>query len=264
MAASKAAATMGKKARLHVKVDTGMGRLGLRTDEAAEVVERISDLPHIEIAAVWSHFATADEEDQTYARKQLTRFQQVLAEIGKRGITIPLRHMANSAGILTLPDAHFDMVRPGIMLYGVPPRKNMQTSSRLVPVMSLVSFVSFLKEVEAGAGISYGRTFVTRNRTRIATVPVGYADGYFRGLSNRSHVLIRGARYPVVGTVSMDQIMVEVGIDSPVAENDVVTLIGKDGNEEITAHELADILGTIPYEIMCAVSSRVARVVVPD
>jgi alanine racemase len=130
--------------------------------------------------------------------------------------------------------------------------------------MSVVSFVSFLKEVEAGSATSYGRAFVARNRTRIATVPIGYGDGYFRGLSNRSHVLIRGNRYPVVGTVSMDQIMVEVGKESPVRENDTVTLIGRDGKEEITTHEIADILETIPYEIVCAVSARVPRVIAPS
>ena len=263
-AINEVAGTAGRRPKVHVKVDTGMGRLGMNTREAAGVIERIAHLDNVEVAAVWSHFATADEEDQTYARKQLARFHEVLDDIGRKGIPVPLRHMANSAGILTLPESHFDMVRPGIMLYGVPPRKNMTIRHPLSPVMSVVSFVAFLKEVDAGSGISYGKTFVTRTRTRIATVPIGYADGYFRGLSNRSHVLIRGTRYPVVGTVSMDQIMVEVGMDSNVRENDIVTLIGRDGKEEITAHELADILGTIPYEIMCAVSSRVARVLAQD
>jgi alanine racemase len=261
---SAAAGRAGRKAVVHAKVDTGMGRLGMSHLDAPALLESIAMMPGLELRGVYSHFATAEESDQTYAREQLARFLAVLEGLERKKIEIPLRHMANSAAILSLPESYFDMVRPGLMLYGYAPREDMAQKHPLLPVMALKSRVSFLKTVEAGSAISYGRKHIARKRTVIATVPVGYADGYFRSLTNRANVLINGERYPVVGTVCMDHVMVDVGLGSTVQEGDTVTLLGQDGAETITAWDLSREIGTVPYEITCAVSPRVPRVYLPD
>jgi alanine racemase len=255
-----AAVRAGVTAPVHVKVDTGMGRLGIPFEVAASLVEQIARLPGLEIVGIYSHFATADEADQTYARMQLGRFQRVLEELGKKKIEIPLRHMANTAAIMTLPDSHFNLVRPGIMLYGLSSRRSNHLEEQLRPVMSLQSWVAQVKTVEAGTSISYGRRYTACSPTCIATVPIGYADGYPRSLGNRATVLIRGTRYPVVGTICMDHLMVDVGPGADIQEGDVVTLIGRNGGEYISCWEVADLLGTVPYEVMCGVSARVPRI----
>lgn len=249
----------GRKARVHVKIDTGMGRLGLNQAAAGEEIQTIARLPWIDLVGVYSHFATSEDPDQTFARKQLDVFCRVLADLERRGIPIRLRHMANSGAILDLPGSHFEMVRPGLMLYGYAPRPDMKQQSALSPVMSLVSNVAFLKRVAANTSISYGRRYFAPRETKIATVPVGYGDGYFRLLTGKVEVLIRGRRYPVAGTICMDQMMVDVGPESDVREGDAVTLIGQDGKEAIWCWELANKIGTIPYEITCLVTSRVPR-----
>ncbi|MCK5572992.1 MAG: alanine racemase, partial [Bacteroidetes bacterium] len=188
-----------------------------------------------------------------------SRFQDLLLELDRRKIEIPLRHMANSGAIISLADAHLDMVRPGIMIYGYPPRNNMPERFPLRPVLSLKSRVAQLKTVDAKTSISYGRKYFTRRETDIATVPVGYADGYTRILTNNSEALIRGRRFPVVGTVTMDQIMIDVGPRGGVSEGDEVTLIGRDGDQIITAWDISESAETIPYEVTCLITPRVPR-----
>ncbi|MBM2842102.1 MAG: alanine racemase, partial [Bacteroidetes bacterium] len=241
-----------RKARIHVNVDTG----------AAEFVEQVARMKWLDIAAIYSHFATSEDPDQTFAKEQLKRFQTVLDELNKRRIEIPLKHMANTGAIMSLPESHFDLVRPGFMMYGYTPRKGMDTSNQLKPVMSIVAKVSLLKKVEKGTSISYGRKYIAPYDTHIATVPIGYGDGYSRMLTGKSDVIIRGKRYPVAGAVTMDHIMVDVGAKDEVEVGDNVTIMGSDGRESISAYDIADRLGTIPYEVICMVTDRVPRVVV--
>jgi len=260
---NQAAQRAGRVARVHVKVDTGMGRLGVLHHEAADVVERIARLGSIELEGVYSHFATSEESDRAFAKLQLSRFQDLLLELDRRKVEIPLRHMANSGAIISMPDSHFDMVRPGIMIYGYPPGRGMPERYPVRPVMSIKSRVASIKTVGAKTSISYGRRYFTREKTVIATIPIGYADGYTRILTNRSRALIRGRAYPVVGTVTMDQVMVDVGPGGGVCEGDEVTLIGRDGDELITAWDIADLAETIPYEVTCLIAPRVPRVYLP-
>ncbi|MGA9115389.1 MAG: alanine racemase [Bacteroidota bacterium] len=259
-AISAAACRMGTPARVHVKVDTGMGRLGVSHAEAGELIEAMLRLPRLELAGVYSHFATSENADRSYAREQLARFNRVLEELERRNVEVPLRHMANTGAIFNLPEAHFDMVRPGIALFGYTPAQAVEGGEELRPVMNLLSRVSHLKQVEKGTNVSYGRQHTTTRRTCIATVPIGYGDGYLRALTHKAEVLIRGTRYPSVGAISMDHLMVDVGEKSPVEVDDRVTLIGTDGAERITCWELAEKLGTIPYEITCLITPRVLRV----
>ncbi len=250
----------GKRVRAHLKIDTGMERIGVHAENAMPFIERVCGLKNIEVAGLYSHFATADESDKTFAQEQLLRFTAVLECVRQKGIEIPFQHIANSGGILDLPQSYFSMVRPGIMLYGIYPSEETSESIPLQPVLSLRSRVVFLKEVSEGTSISYGRKFTTAHRTRIATVPIGYGDGYSRLLTNDVDVLIRGKRYPVVGTICMDQIMVDVGIDSNVHVGMDVTLIGDDGDEMISGWEISNKLKTIPYEVLTNIAARVPRV----
>jgi alanine racemase len=255
----EAAARLGKRAMIHVKVDTGMGRLGFSVPEAISAIERMSRMKGVTLAGLYSHFATSEDRDQSFARGQVDRFREIIASLAARGISIPLKHMANSGAIIALPDAHFDMVRPGIMLYGYPPGRDMDQRFPVRPVMSLVSQITFLKTVDAGTSISYGRKYFTAQRTAVATVPIGYADGYARLLTGRAEALVRGRRYPVVGTICMDAVMLDLGPNTDVAEGDVVTFIGEDGVERITAWDIAARIGSIPYEVTCLITKRVQR-----
>ena len=256
---SAAASRAGKTCRIHIKVDTGMTRLGFPDRAAPDEITSCLRLPRLELAGVYSHFATADEPDSAFALSQLARFRQVLEQIRKRGIVPPLVHMANSGAIINLPDARFDMVRPGIMLYGYTPSRTMEEKHPVSPALSLVSKISMLRAVEASTTVSYGRRYAAPGSTVIATVPVGYGDGYSRLLTGRAAVLIRGRRYPVVGTICMDHVMVDLGPESDCRAGDTVTLIGRDGGESISAWDIARTLGTIPYEVTCAVASRIPR-----
>ena len=258
-AIASAARVTGSPARVHVKVDTGMGRLGVDSTDAAEFVERVARRRGVELAGVFSHFATSEESDRTFADQQLRRFDAVLGDLGHRKVDVPLRHMANSGAIIALPESHYDMVRPGIMLYGYPPANGMAERFPVRPVMSLRSRVSYVKMMDGGVSISYARRYFTGGRTVIATIPVGYADGYFRLLTNRTSVLIRGRRYPVVGTICMDHMMADLGPVTDVEEGDTVTLVGTDGPESISGWDISDVLGTIPYEVTCAITPRVWR-----
>lgn len=262
LALAAAARRVGKKARVHIKVDTGMGRLGfLLGKETVETIYRLAHLPLLEVEGIYTHFAAADEPDKEYTEEQFARFQWLLKQLAARGVFIRWRHCANSAAILDLPYTHLDLVRPGITLYGLFPSPAVRRDLvRLRPVMSLKARVAFVKEVPPGTSISYGRTYITPKRTRVATVPLGYADGYSRLFSNKSEVLIKGRRAPVIGRVCMDQLIVDVGHIPDVAQGDEVVLLGRQGEEEITADELAAHLGTINYEIICMISERIPRV----
>ncbi len=258
-ALAREASESGKRAKVHIKVDTGMGWVGVPWEEASSFLQRTSQLRSLDIVGIYTHFATSDEKDTSFAYLQLRRFNRVLDEIKAKGINIPLRHAANSGAILNLPEAYLDMVRPGIMIYGYYPSQGAFKNLPLKPALTLKSRVIFVKKVAAGTSISYGRDYVTPRETSIATLPIGYADGYNRLLSNWGEVLIRGRRYPVVGRVCMDQIMVDVGEDE-VQVGDEVVLIGRQGKEEISMYEVCQKLNTIPYEVCCWISERVPRV----
>jgi len=257
------ARTTGVRARVHVKVDTGMGRLGLPPASALHVIELVSRSQWLELAGVYSHFATSEDPDQAFAREQLSRFHDLLDAAARAGIHIPLCHMANSGAIISFPDSHLDLVRPGIMLYGYPPGHGMPERYPVVPVLSLTSRIAFLKTVPAGTSISYGRRYFTRGSTRVATVPMGYADGYPRSLLGKASALVDGVRYPVVGTICMDQLMLDLGPGSDVEVGDEVVLIGQSQSERITAWDIAELVGSIPYEITCVITQRVRREYIP-
>jgi alanine racemase len=252
----------GRKIKCHIKVDTGMGRVGINFKDAFEFVRNLNErYENLVIEGIYTHFATSDEKDKTYANLQFKRFTELIQALESIGIKIPIKHCANSGAILDLPQTHLDMVRPGIMLYGYHPSLDVLNKVELRPVMTLKSKVAFLKVVEPGTSVSYGRRFITQKKTRIATIPIGYADGYNRLLTNRGKVLINGRIFPVVGTVTMDQIMVDVGLEDEVKVGDDVILFG---DSEITAWDVAKLIGTIPYEVCCNVSARVPRVYLRD
>lgn len=259
-ALSTKAKELGKLAKVHIKVDTGMGRVGVAWEKAAEFVQKVMELNHFQIVGIYTHFANADEKDKSFAQIQLKRFRHVLTELDEKKIRIPLKHAANSGAILDLPDSYFDMVRPGIMMYGYYPSLETSESIAIEPSMSIKSRVIFVKEVEEGTPISYGLTFRANKKTKIATVPIGYGDGFNRLLSNQAEVLIQRQRFPVVGRVTMDQIMVDVGCESPVMIGDEVVLLGRQGCEEITIYEICKKLNTIPYEVTCWISERMPKV----
>ena len=250
-----------KQLSVHVKVDTGMGRLGIRPEDTASFLQRCRDFPRLKVRGLMSHFPRADEADKSYSLKQLADFGQ-LAE-ATAGYGIEIRHMANSAAIFDLPQSHFDAVRPGIALYGLPPSATMANRrvGELKPVLEWKSQIIFLKEVAAGAGLSYGHAYYTRKPSMIATVPIGYGDGLARNLSNKLEVLVRGVRCPQVGRITMDMSLIDVtALRGQVETGDEVVVIGQQGNEKITAEELATKLGTINYEIVTCISRRVPRV----
>lgn len=257
---SEAAGRIRKKVRIHAKIDTGMGRLGMDFRQAAHIVETAARCPHVELMGIYSHFATSDDPDLSFALGQLHHFNSVLEQLQRQKVNVGLRHMANSGAILTMPESYFDMVRPGIMIYGYPPRRGMISKVPLKPVLSLVSNVAMVKSVDANTSISYSRRYFTRTKTRIATIPIGYADGFVRLMTNKAEAIIEGKRYPVVGTVCMDHVMADVGPGDEVHEGDEVVLIGRDGSEVIDAWDIAEKVGTIPYEVTCLITQRVARI----
>lgn len=250
---SEAASRLGMPAPVHIKVDTGMGRLGVPADRFHEFLKAFKTLPGIVLEGLLSHFAVADEADKSYSEIQVRNFRQALETAAGMGLEIPYAHISNSAGILDLPHAHFQLVRPGIMLYGSAPSVEPAHPARLLPVMTFKSRILQLKEVPAGHPIGYGRTHVTQGPARIATVPVGYDDGYSRLLSNRGSVLVRGRRAPLAGRVSMNMITLDVTHIPDAQEDDEVVLLGAQGDARISAEELADLCGTISYEIYCGI-----------
>ncbi|PKL16801.1 MAG: alanine racemase [Spirochaetae bacterium HGW-Spirochaetae-5] len=255
--------------KVHIKVDTGMGRLGFLADgltseqcyyPLAEEIKKISELPFIEIEGVYSHFANSDVKDKTHAREQLIFFLKLKNDLDNLLTEKPLYHMANSAGIMEIPESHFDLVRPGIIMYGQYPSDEVDKSKiDLKPVMSFKSKIIHVKTVAAGFKVSYGSTFVTDRETVIATVPAGYADGLSRLLSSKGDMLVRGKRAPILGRVCMDLTMIDVTNIDGVSLNDQVVIIGSQGNESITADEIAVKTGTINYEVLTSIAPRVTR-----
>ncbi|NLJ73686.1 MAG: alanine racemase [Firmicutes bacterium] len=256
---SRAACRLEKTARVHIKVDTGMGRLGLSPHEALDLVEMVQELPGLEIQGVFTHFACADCSDLEYTQWQWGRFQQLMHELQNRRVSIPYYHAANTAATLFFPQSHLDIARVGLALYGMYPDHRRPIELR--PALSLRTKVAFVKRVPAGSAISYESTYVTWKETSIAVLPIGYADGLSRQLSNKGVVLIKGTACPIVGRVTMDHTMVDVG-DLPVQIGDDVVLIGEDGSLAVTADDWARWNGTINYEVTCMLSSRVERVYV--
>lgn len=246
----------------HIKLDTGMNRIGFRVNsETADIIERISQMPNIHINGMFSHFATADEGDKTFTELQFGRFLWMVQELEKRGIKIPILHIANSAAIIDFPQANLDMVRAGIMMYGVYPSHEVdRTRVDLKPVMSLKTKITHIKVMEAEEGLSYGLKDTVKKGSVIATIPVGYADGYMRGLSGKAEVLIKGLRAPVRGRICMDQCMIDVTGVKGAQIGDEVVLFGKQGDSTLFIDELADKAGTISYELMCMIGRRVPRI----
>lgn len=259
---SSIAVAKNKICHIHIKIDTGMSRIGFQVNEdtAATIVE-ISKLPNIDIEGIFTHFAQADEKDKTSTYEQMDLFQKMCDMLTERHIEIPMKHCSNSAGIVDIPKANMTMVRAGIILYGLWPSEEVNKRNMdLQPAMSLKSHISYLKELESGRKISYGGTYETKERQLIATIPVGYGDGYARSLSNKGYVLIRGQKAPICGRVCMDQFMVDVSHIDGVKVGDVVTLLGKDNKECITMEELGRLSGRFNYEFACLITPRVPRV----
>lgn len=258
-----AAEKTGKKIRVHIKVDTGMNRIGITPDEAGlRFVEKLTRQNGIEIEGIFTHFARADEADKTDAERQLTVFRNFVALLrAQLGLEIPLKHCSNSAGILEMRDANLDLVRAGITLYGLYPSEEVsRTAVRLTPALSLYSRIVYCKTIHAGQAVSYGGTFVAEKEMRVATVPLGYADGYPRSLSGKGYVLICGKRAPILGRVCMDQFMVDITEIPGAMEGDRVVLLGCDGEEKISAELLGELSGRFNYELVCDLSMRIPRI----
>ncbi len=246
------------KTSVHVKVDTGMGRIGLAPEDVVEFTRRAVSCPNIVLKGVYSHFSCADERDKEFSHAQVRRFEEVLRALEAANISVPISHMANSAAVLDLPETYFDMVRPGIMIYGLYPSAEVNHSVLLRPAMSFVTRICQVKVVPPGAAIGYGATFVTRKRSAVATIPVGYADGYRRSLSNKAEVIVKDKRVPLLGRVAMDMCMIDVSSVPDVQPGDDVILFGTG----LPVEELASVIGTINYEVVTGVGKRVPRVYV--
>lgn len=253
------AAKAHKRVNIHVKVDTGMGRLGVWHEEAIRFIEKVRGLKNVNIQGIMTHFACADT-DKVFTKRQIARLIKLLAELKKRGIIFSYVHAANSIGFVEYQDKHFSLYRLGLILYGMYPAVRLKSKISLKLVLSVKSRIVFLKRIEKGRSVSYGRTFIAKKKMTIATLPVGYNDGYFRSLSNKSFVLAGGRRCPVVGRVTMDQMMVDVSsVKNPKIGMEVV-LLGRQGKQAMTADELAQKAGTINYEITCSLGNRLPRV----
>lgn len=248
------------RVKIHLKIDTGMNRVGVPSGKAVTLAEAVSRLPALEIEGIFTHFALADIPNSDFTHIQLERFQQVLTELVSRGLTLPIRHAANSAAVTLFPETHLDMVRCGISIYGLHPSAATKDKVSLKPALSLKAVIPFIKTIAPGEGVSYGYTFRAERSTKVATLPLGYADGYTRLLSNKSWVLIRGQRAPVIGNICMDQLMIDITDVPEVRVDDEVVLIGRQGDEEVSADELAGLLGTINYEITCMLNKRLPRI----
>ncbi len=244
------------KVDVHVKVDTGMARIGLNPEDVVPFVRKVMGFKNLNLEGIFSHFSSADERDKTFSMGQLQLFEQVITNLRLAGIEKPKKHMANSAGVLDLPQSYYDMVRPGLMIYGLYPSREVSRSIELRPAMTFKTKVSQVKVVPSGTPVSYGRTFVTRKKTTVATLPVGYGDGYNRLLSNRGEVLIKGRRAPIIGNICMDMCMVDASNVEDVQPGDEVILFG----EDLPVEEIATKIGTIVNEVVAAVNKRVPRI----
>ncbi|MBP3339208.1 MAG: alanine racemase [Lachnospiraceae bacterium] len=262
---NKCAKEMGKVAKVHIKVDTGMSRIGFKDDDAAiDDIVRINALENIEIEGIFTHFAKADENDKSNALSQMRRFDEFNEKLAQKGVEIGIKHCSNSAGIIDIKEANHDAVRLGISLYGLYPSDEVDKNRvSLKPVLQLKSHIVYIKEIEAGTPVSYGGTFVADKKMRIATIPVGYGDGYPRSLSNKGYVLINGKKAPILGRVCMDQFMVDV-TDIETKKGDLVTLVGEDNGAFLSVEEVSMMAGTFNYEFICDVGKRVPRVYISD
>ncbi len=254
-----AAQAAGRKAVVHLKVDTGMERIGVHSESAAPLIEAAVASSWCTIKGVYSHLACSDDPQSPMTRVQLERFLAACAHFERIGAPMPIRHLANSGGVLHFPETWLDMVRPGIILYGVSPGETARPPFELQPALSLLSQVVYFKVVKAGRTVSYGATWTAPHDTRVVTVPIGYGDGYSRGLSSRGEVLIRGQRHSIVGRVCMDQFMVDLGPQGSAWNEDEVVLIGHQGGDAIRCQDVADWAGTIPYEILVGLNERIPR-----
>ncbi|MEK7376544.1 MAG: alanine racemase [Candidatus Margulisiibacteriota bacterium] len=258
-ALAEAAAKNNKKARVHVKVDTGMGRVGVFPEQALSLIKQMICLPSIELEGIFTHFSKGEDIESGFTEKQFGSFLSVLDRLKKEGIEIPVKYCASSAAAFNFPQSHLDMVRLGITMYGLYPPGQKNRPVKLISALSLKTKVLYLKRVPKGTPLSYGAAYVTPKETTIATLPVGYADGLSRSLSNKGQVLIKGKKYPIVGRVTMDMTLVDTGDDKIKAWDDVV-IIGKDGGREITADDVANQMDSINYEVVCGIGKRVPRV----
>ena len=263
---SRMAAREGKTAYMHIKLDTGMSRLGFGINEqSAETIKRISKMPNVNMEGIFTHFTKADEKDKSFTKKQIQEFVWMTERLKEKNVRFTYEHCSNSAGIIDVPEANFDIVRAGISTYGLYPSEEVdKTNVKLKPALALKSHVAFVKEIESGTPVSYGGTFVAKEKMKIATIPVGYADGYPRSLSNKGYVLIRGKKAPILGRVCMDQFMVDVTQIEGVRFGDKVTMIGKDGNEILPVEVLSELSGRFNYEFVCDLGKRIPRVYVRD
>lgn len=260
----QAAETLGVKAKVHLKVDTGMERIGVHYYNAHTLQEAALKCKHVEVEGIFSHFANSDDADLSHARLQLERFNEVLRFYEKRSLPVPMRHMANSGGILQIPESRFDMVRPGILFYGVYPSPEVKRTVEVKPALAWKSRVVYFKVTQPGHPVSYGSTWQSDHEVRIVTVPVGYGDGYFRSMSNKTQVVIHGKRYPQVGRVCMDQIMVNIEGDSAFNGDEVILIGEAENGERVTVEELAEWADTISYEILTNINTRVPRIYITE
>lgn len=261
-ALSLEAKKQNKKAKIHIKIDTGMNRIGFPDNtESINEIKKIANLSNLETEGIFTHYAKADESNKTSTYKQFKRFMDFIEQLEKEGINIPIKHASNSAGIIDFDQSDLNMVRCGVATYGIYPSEDLNNKDiNLKAAMTLESHIIFLKEVGIGEGVSYGSTFITKRKTRIATIPVGYADGYSRNLSNKGHVIIHGQYAPIIGRVCMDQFMVDVTDIENVRQGDKVTLLGSDGQANISVEELSNWSYSFPYELMCTIGKRIPRV----
>ena len=251
---------ISKKFKVHIKVDTGMKRIGFDVKRAFKNISQVFEYKNLDIEGIYTHFATAEYGDKTFAKLQLHKFQELLYELKKAGMEFPIVHAANSGAILDLKESYFDMVRPGLILYGYYPSDEIKNKIPLKPIMNLKSKVTYIKRVDANTSISYGRKFFTDKKSFIGSIPVGYGDGYWRALSNKGKVAINGNYYPIAGAITMDWLMINLGVKSNVRVGDDVLLIGSENGTYLGADKIAGLVKTIPYEICCAVADRVQRV----
>lgn len=262
---SARASEIGVELPLHIKIDTGMGRIGLLPDEALEVVSRIANLPNLKIEGFFTHFAAAEESDNSYTQSQLDLFMRIYESFLSKGLSFPLLHAANTAAAINCRESRLNTIRLGIGMYGCYPGENMESDSfKLLPVLSLKSRVVLVKKVPPGTSISYGCTYRTAKESLIATIPVGYADGYSRLQSNRGNIIVRGEKAPVVGRVCMDHLMIDVSHIPGVRSGDEAVIYGRQGNAEVKVEEAAQNIGTINYEVLCAIGKRVPRLYFRD
>jgi alanine racemase len=257
---NRTAISIGRKAKVHIKIDIGMGRIGVWHEDAISLIKKLVKLKNIDIEGIFSHFPSADE-DEYLTQGQIRDFYKIIRETEDLGINIRYKHMANSVAVVDYKESHMNLIRPGLMVYGLYPNRDFPRGKiELKPALSLKSRIVFIKNVPAGRKISYGGTYITRQPSRIATIPIGYGDGFSRQLSNKGYILIKGRRIPVVGRVCMDQIMADVTNISSVDIGEDVTLIGSQKKEKINVEEIAHLCNTIPYEVVCWFDNRIPRI----